>query len=118
MQQNKRPSKHTKQTQRKAKQTHKIKGHANTQRLPEEKLISDKTPFFFVGVDYFGPFLVKHGRSELKRYGVLYTCLITKAAHIEVAHSLNTSSYIQSLRRFWARKGKSKSSVSTTDLIS
>ena len=28
--------------------------------------------FFLVGVDYFGPFIVKRGRCSIKRYGVLF----------------------------------------------
>ena len=35
--------------------------------LPEERLIPDKPPFIFVGVDYFGPIEVKQGRSHVKR---------------------------------------------------
>ena len=40
-----------------------------------------------------------------KRYGVLFTCLAVRAVHIEVAHSLDTSSFINALRRFIARRG-------------
>ena len=87
----------------------KIRGQALTQKmanLPEERLIPDKPPFSCVGVDFFGTFLVRQGRSKLKRYGVLFTCFTTRAVHIEVAYSLETSSFIQSLRRFIARRGQ------------
>ena len=40
-----------------------------------------------------------------KRYGVLFTCLAVRPVHIEVAHSLDTSSFINALRRFIARRG-------------
>ena len=88
---------------------HRICGHAPTQKmanLPEGRLIADHPPFTFVGVDLFDPLLVKQGRSQLKRYGVLFTCFTTRAVHIEVAHGLDTSSFIQSLRRFVARRGQ------------
>ena len=65
-----------------------------------------KPPFTYVGVDCFSPFLVRRGRSVVKRYGVLFTCLVTRAIHIEVAHSLDTESFINALRRFIARRGK------------
>ncbi len=41
----------------------------------------------------------------MKRYGVLFTCLIVRAIHIEVASSLDTESFINALRRFVARRG-------------
>ena len=68
--------------------------------LPEERLVPEKPPFTFVGVDYFGPLEVKKGRSLLKKYGCLFTCLMTRAVHIEIVHSLDTDSMINALRRF------------------
>ena len=44
----------------------------------------------------------------MKRYGVIFTCLVVRAVHIEIAHSLETDSFIQSLRRFAARRGQVK----------
>jgi len=54
----------------------------------------------------FGPFIVKRGRSELKRYGCLFTCLAIRAVHIEVVQSLETDSFIQALQRFICRRGQ------------
>ena len=53
----------------------------------------------------FGPFLVKNGCKEIKWYGTLYTCLSSRATHIEVSYSLNTDSFIVCLRRFIGRRG-------------
>ena len=36
--------------------------------LPSDRTI-DRTPFTNCDVDVFGPFLIKGGRKELKRYG-------------------------------------------------
>ena len=41
--------------------------------LPPGRVTSDKPPFTFVGIDCLGPFLVKSGRSLVKRYGVIFT---------------------------------------------
>ncbi|XP_045210548.2 uncharacterized protein LOC123561953 [Mercenaria mercenaria] len=64
----------------------------------------DKPPFTFVGVDYFGPLMVKYGRSCSKRYGCLFTCLNTRAVHIEVTHSLTTDSFMAAYQRFSSRR--------------
>lgn len=76
--------------------------------LPKDRLIADQPPFTYVGIDYFGPFYVRRGRSLVKRYGVIFTCLIIRAVHIEVSHSLDTDSFILALRRFLARRGQVK----------
>ena len=73
--------------------------------LPEDRVTPDKPPFTFVRVDCFGPFLVRRGRSMVKRYGVLFTCMTIRAIYIEVVHSMDTDSYINAMRRFIARRG-------------
>ena len=72
--------------------------------LPEERITS-APPFTYCGVDLFGPFQIKQGRKEVKRYGVLFTCLTSRAVHIETADLLETDSFINALRRFIARRG-------------
>ena len=74
--------------------------------LPENRITSSKPPFTYVGLDCFGPFTVRRGRTTAKRYGVLFTCLAIRAVHIEVLHSMDTESFINALRRFIARRGR------------
>ncbi|XP_028413086.1 uncharacterized protein LOC114535945 [Dendronephthya gigantea] len=74
--------------------------------LPRDRVTPLKPPFTYTGVDCFVPFAVKRGRSTVKRYGVLFTCLTVRAIHIEVASSLDTESFINALRRFVARRGQ------------
>ena len=72
--------------------------------LPADRL-EPAPPFTYCAVDYFGPWYVKEGRRELKRYGVLFTCLVSRAVHLEVAHSLDTDSFLNAYRRFVSRRG-------------
>ncbi|XP_038050892.1 uncharacterized protein LOC119724042 [Patiria miniata] len=74
--------------------------------LPEDRVTPEKPPFNYVGVDCFGPFLVKQGRSQVKRYGCIFTCLAIRAVHIEVLHSMETDSFLNALQRFMARRGQ------------
>ena len=74
--------------------------------LPPERVTPGEPPFSKVGVDCFGPFFVKDGRKQSKRYGVMFTCFTTRGDHIEIADSLDTSSFINALRRFQARRGQ------------
>ncbi|XP_046560573.1 uncharacterized protein LOC124269595 [Haliotis rubra] len=73
--------------------------------LPLDRVSCDEAPFMRVGVDFFGPFAAKRGRSNVKRYGVVFTCLASRAIHLEVASQLDTSSCINAIRRFIARRG-------------
>ena len=72
--------------------------------LPQDRLEAT-APFTVCGVDYFGPFNIKDGRKELKRYGALFTCFHSRAVHIEASNTLDTDSFIQALRRFISRRG-------------
>lgn len=76
--------------------------------LPRNRCVPDEPPFTRSGVDLFGPFNTKRGRSSVKRYGVIFTCLASRAVHIEMATSLETDSFIHALRRFIARRGQVK----------
>ena len=85
----------------------KLRGKPQEQRmadLPNDRL-EGSPPFSYSAVDYFGPFSVKDGRKELKRYGVLFTCMASRAVHIETSNTLESDSFICALRRFICRRG-------------
>ncbi|XP_058817112.1 uncharacterized protein LOC131680413 [Topomyia yanbarensis] len=73
--------------------------------LPKVRLTPFIRPFTYVGVDYMGPFEVKVGRSIVKRWICLFTCLTIRAVHLELAHSLSTKSCVMAFRRFVSRRG-------------
>ncbi|XP_051172241.1 uncharacterized protein LOC127288678 [Leptopilina boulardi] len=79
--------------------------------LPKVR-VSAARPFENVGIDYCGYFFVKEkrhrNRAKLKVYAAVFVCLATKAVHIELVENLTTEAFIGSLRRFFARRGKSR----------
>ena len=82
----------------------KLRGNPQVQRMVD-LVTPGKPPFSFVGVDCFGPFVVKRGRTQFKRHGCLFTYLTTRAVHIEKLESLEADSFINGFVRFCARRG-------------
>ena len=94
----------------------KRRAHAAEQKmasLPADRVTPLKPPY--TGIDCFGPIEVKRGRTTVKRYGVIFTCLNLRAIHLEVANSLDTDSFINALRCFIARRGKPEEMRSDND---
>ncbi|XP_068225182.1 uncharacterized protein [Palaemon carinicauda] len=75
--------------------------------LPADRL-EPSPPFSNVGIDLFGPYYIREGRKELKGYGVIFTCLVSRLIHIETANTLQSDSFINALRRFVSRRGHPK----------
>ncbi|KAL0810381.1 hypothetical protein ABMA28_010526 [Loxostege sticticalis] len=73
--------------------------------LPAARIDPYHRPFSNCGVDYFGPMMVAIGRRREKRWGALFTCLTTRAVHLELVGSLSTDSAIMAIRRMAARRG-------------
>lgn len=70
----------------------------------------DRPPFSSVGVDMFGPWEVitrrtRVGSANSKRWAAMFTCLVTRAVHIEIVEEMSASSFINALRRFLAIRG-------------
>ncbi|XP_060761029.1 uncharacterized protein LOC132870982 [Neoarius graeffei] len=80
--------------------------------LPADRL-QPGPPFSHVGMDMFGPWEVsarrtRGGQANSKRWAILFTCLCTRAVHIEVVEEMSASSFINALRRFFALRGPAK----------
>lgn len=70
-------------------------------------------PFLYTSCDYFGPITVKIGRNKTtKHYGVIFTCLNTRAVHCELAIDASSMELLQVLRRFFAQRGYPKMMLS------
>ncbi|XP_077137143.1 uncharacterized protein LOC143796157 [Ranitomeya variabilis] len=80
--------------------------------LPPDRL-STEPPFTNVGLDVFGPWSVvarntRRVQANAKRWAVMFTCMSIRAVHIEVIESMDTSGFINALRRFIAIRGPVK----------
>lgn len=78
--------------------------------LPTDRL-SAEPPFTYVGVDVFGPWPVvtrrtRGGSASNKRWGLLFTCLVSRAVQVELIEELSSASLINALRRFIGLRGQ------------
>ncbi|XP_030596050.1 uncharacterized protein LOC115787465 [Archocentrus centrarchus] len=93
----------------------KLRGGTQSQKmadLPPERLSTDP-PFSYVGLDVFGPWMVtsrrtRGGLANSKRWAVMFTCMSTRAVHLEAIESMDTSNFINALRRFLSIRGPAK----------
>jgi hypothetical protein len=63
-------------------------------------------PFLHTGLDYAGPFMVKQGAENVKSWIILFTCLSTRAVHLETVNGLDSYNFILAFERFVARRGR------------
>jgi hypothetical protein len=88
-----------------------IRGREFMADLPASRVDFLNPPFTLTGVEYFGPITTKAGfrggRRE-KRHGAVFTCLQTRAVHLEFAQSLSTDDFLKVFSRFVARRSKPK----------
>ena len=68
--------------------------------------VKRSAPFQFIGVDYFGPLKVKvHDSEPIKMWTCLFTCLSTRAVHLEPVTDQTAAEFLKALIRFVSRRG-------------
>ena len=69
--------------------------------LPVERVTLTR-PFLNIGVDYSGHILVKDSQDEQpnKVYICLFTCMATRAVHLELAKDLSAATFLNLFKRF------------------
>lgn len=77
-------------------------------QLIVERLDFGERPFTNVGMDCFGPLKVRQGRSTIKRYGLIFTCLTYRAIHLELVVDLSLDQIMIAIRSLFARRGRAK----------
>ena len=75
--------------------------------LPRCQLLFTDTPYPFAnsGGDAFGPIFMVNGKRTEKHYSLIFTCLVTRACHLEPCPALTTDSF-NAFRLFIARRGQ------------
>jgi len=78
--------------------------------LPSIRLQMSMRAFSQTGVDFAGPFFTRQGRgkAQCKRYLCLFTCLTTRAVHLEMAYGLHTDAFLNAFYRMVNRRGLPK----------
>ncbi|KAK5984284.1 Integrase catalytic domain-containing protein [Trichostrongylus colubriformis] len=73
--------------------------------LPSERVVRSR-PFQNTGLDYFGPLKIcSEEGQESKVWVSLFTCMTTRALHLEVVGDNSASQFLLAFRRFVARRG-------------
>ncbi|XP_043259315.1 uncharacterized protein LOC122401313 [Colletes gigas] len=79
--------------------------------LPKDR-VTQTRPFETTGVDYCGPLFLKERKhrnvKKTKGYVVVFVCFATRATHLELVTDLTTEACIAAIKRFFARRGKSR----------
>ena len=73
--------------------------------LPSERL-TPAPPFTYTGMGVLGPFYIKEGQKELKRWGLIFTCPASRTIHLDSLNAMTTDSYLNALTRFIDHRGK------------
>lgn len=94
---------------------HKLRGKLEKQRMADlpPECLTTCPPFTYVGLDVFGSWsittrLTRGGQAEGKWWAIMFSCMSSRAVHIEVIVSMDTSNCINALRRFFALRGTAK----------
>lgn len=75
--------------------------------FPDIRVNLPMRAFGHIAVDYGGPFTTIQGRYKRreKRYLCLFTCLATRAVHLEMTYGLDTNSFLNAFFRMVNRRG-------------
>ena len=74
--------------------------------LPKSRTDGSRT-FQVIGVDFAGPIRYSpKAKKDSTAYLALYACSLTRAVHLDLVKSLETSEFVASLKRFIAQRGR------------
>lgn len=74
-----------------------------TAPYPEYRVV-ESAPFTATGIDYTGALHIRDKNVVSKVYICLYTCMVTRAIHLELVEDGTAAAFIRAFRRFTARR--------------
>ena len=75
-------------------------------QLPSLRVATGLPPFSNTAIDMFGPFHIRLNRKTLKEAQVvIFTCMTTRAVHLELVTDKSTDTFLMAFRRFACLRG-------------
>jgi len=71
--------------------------------MPKSRV--SESPFSHTGLDYLVPLYIKVNGESKKVWISLFTCMVTRAFHLEIVDDMTTVSFFNCLRRFIGTRG-------------
>ncbi|KRX52239.1 hypothetical protein T09_3391 [Trichinella sp. T9] len=83
----------------------------NAQPYQPVERVEESAPFSHTGVDFAGPLYTRsdtRARNPCtnKTYISVFTCMVTRAVHLEIVREQTASCFLNALRRFISRRGR------------
>jgi hypothetical protein len=72
--------------------------------LPSSR-VTESRAFSRVGIDYLGPLQVKTNEDPIKVWICLFSCMVTRAIHLEVVLNMTTEEFLLAFKRFVSQRG-------------
>ena len=79
--------------------------------LPIERVATSLKSFYFIALDYAGPFILKKesgSGNEEKVWCMIASCLVTRFIHVEVVNNCSTEAFLDAFRSYVALRGLPK----------
>ncbi len=72
--------------------------------LPKSR-VNESPPFTRTGLDYFGPLYIKTTDGVKKVWVCLFTCMVTRAVHLELLQDMTAEEFLLGFKRFVSQRG-------------
>ena len=71
----------------------------------EHGRVTEEIAFTRTGLDYLGPMIIKTTEGQMKVWVCLFTCMVTRAIHLELLQDMSSEEFLLGFRRFVSQRG-------------